>query len=73
MTLIAAVAAVTGLAAPAAAAEVSPPTVDRDADPGTSIPVSKVVSTPAIPPKPDVVLLVDTTGSMGGAIANVRR
>ncbi|MFI7576944.1 VWA domain-containing protein [Micromonospora sp. NPDC049497] len=69
----AATAMVTALAVPAAAAPgVSPAVVDRDADPGTSIPVSKVVSTPPIPPKPDVVLLVDTTGSMGGAIANVR-
>ncbi|MGS2615833.1 VWA domain-containing protein [Micromonospora sp. LZ34] len=74
VTVIAAVtAAVTALATPALAAPgVSPATVDRDADPGTSIPVAKVVSTPTIPPKPDVVLLVDTTGSMGGAIANVR-
>ncbi|MEU5949087.1 VWA domain-containing protein [Micromonospora sp. NPDC047465] len=66
-------AVVTALATPAAAAPgVNPALVDRDADPGTSIGVSKVVSTPPIPPKPDVVLLVDTTGSMGGAIANVR-
>ncbi|MEU8300551.1 VWA domain-containing protein [Micromonospora sp. NPDC048909] len=63
----------TGLATPAMAAPgVTPATVEQDTDPGTTIPVSKVVSTPPIPPKPDVVLLVDTTGSMGGAIANVR-
>ena len=62
-----------GLASPATAAPgVDPGTVDRNADPGTSIPVNKIVSTPAIPPNPDVVLLVDTTGSMGGAITNVR-
>ncbi|NJP33972.1 VWA domain-containing protein [Micromonospora thermarum] len=66
-------AVVTGLAGPALAAPgVSPPAVDQAADPGTTIDVDKVVSTPPIPPKPDVVLLVDTTGSMGGAIANVR-
>ncbi|MGK5522964.1 VWA domain-containing protein [Micromonospora sp. URMC 107] len=66
-------AAVTALATPAwAAPGVSPAVVDQAADPGTVIPVGKVVSTPPIPPKPDVVLLVDTTGSMGGAIANVR-
>lgn len=41
-------------------------------DPGATIGINKVVSTPPIPPKPDVVLLVDTTGSMGTAIANVR-
>ncbi|NES13689.1 MULTISPECIES: VWA domain-containing protein [Micromonospora] len=46
--------------------------MDRAADPGATIGISKVVSTPPIPPKPDVVLLVDTTGSMGPAIANVR-
>ncbi|MBM0239206.1 VWA domain-containing protein [Micromonospora sp. ATA32] len=74
VTFVAAVSAmVTALAAPAwAAPGVDPATVDRASDPGTTIPISKVVSTPAIPPKPDVVLLVDTTGSMGGAIANVR-
>ncbi|MBY8874998.1 VWA domain-containing protein [Micromonospora sp. PLK6-60] len=74
VTLVAAATAMlTALATPAwAAPGVNPATVDRDADPGTSIPISKLVSTPAIPPKPDVVLLVDTTGSMGGAIADVR-
>ena len=34
--------------------------------------INKLVHTPVIPPKPDVVLLVDTTGSMGGAISNVK-
>ncbi|NJC70576.1 VWA domain-containing protein [Planosporangium thailandense] len=63
----------TVLASPAAAAPgVDPATVDRNADPGASISVNKTVHTPAIPPNPDVVLLVDTTGSMSGAIANVR-
>ncbi|GGQ67856.1 vWA domain-containing protein [Couchioplanes azureus] len=62
------------LAAPAAAAEpgVEPATVTRTVNAGTEFTVNKTVHTPAIPPKPDVVLLVDTTGSMGGAIANVR-
>ncbi|MEH0938511.1 VWA domain-containing protein [Micromonospora psammae] len=64
---------VTVAAAPAVAAPgVDPASVDTAANPGTSIPISKVVSTPPIPPKPDIVLLVDTTGSMGGAIATVR-
>jgi hypothetical protein len=63
----------TGLASAAAAAPgVDPATVDRNTNPGTSIAVNKIVTTPPIPPNPDVVLLVDTTGSMGGAIANVR-
>ncbi|MFG1954358.1 VWA domain-containing protein [Micromonospora sp. NPDC048830] len=73
VTVAAVTAMVTVVAAPAwAAPGVDPGTVDRAADPGTAIPISKVVSTPAIPPKPDVVLLVDTTGSMGPAIENVR-
>ncbi|MET7967323.1 vWA domain-containing protein [Micromonospora sp. NPDC005305] len=66
-------AVVTAVATPAwAAPGVDPATVDRSADPGATIGISKVVSTPPIPPNPDVVLLVDTTGSMGAAIANVR-
>lgn len=68
----AATALATGLAAPAAAVGVTPAIVEKSIDAGTSFTVDKVVSTPAIPPKPDVVLLVDTTGSMGGAIANVQ-
>ncbi|MFG2052423.1 VWA domain-containing protein [Micromonospora sp. NPDC048930] len=74
VTVAAAVTAmVTAAATPAwAAPGVDPATVDRAADPGATIPISKVVSTPPIPPNPDVVLLVDTTGSMGPAIANVR-
>jgi hypothetical protein len=70
----AATALVAGLAAPAVAAGpgVEPAVVNRNADPGTTVVVHKTVHTPAIPPKPDVVLLVDTTGSMGGAIANVK-
>lgn len=64
---------VTAVATPAwAAPGVDPATVDRAANPATTIDIAKVVSTPPIPPKPDVVLLVDTTGSMGTAIANVR-
>jgi hypothetical protein len=51
---------------------VEPAAVNRNANPGTSFDVDKTVHTPEIPPKPDIVLLVDTTGSMGGAIANVR-
>jgi uncharacterized repeat protein (TIGR01451 family) len=56
---------------------IGPPGVDPSAvaltlDPGASQDVAKVVHTPAIPPKPDLVFLSDTTGSMGGAIANVK-
>jgi len=55
-----------------AAPGIDPAVVTQNADPGTSITITKTVHTPEIPPKPDVVLLVDTTGSMGGAIANVQ-
>lgn len=61
------------VAAPTAAlAGVSPSTVDQSVDPGETIHVTKTVSTPTIPPKPDIVLVVDSTGSMGGAINNVK-
>lgn len=56
----------------AALAGVSPGTVDEAVDPGDTIHVTKTVSTPTIPPKPDIVLVVDSTGSMGGAINNVK-
>ncbi len=48
------------------------PNVDRAADPGEVIHVTKTVSTPPIPPKPDIVLLVDKTASMGGELTNVK-
>ncbi|CAM5253680.1 Hyalin OS=Streptomyces aurantiogriseus OX=66870 GN=GCM10010251_62140 PE=4 SV=1 [Streptomyces aurantiogriseus] len=60
---------------PKAAGPVSPVTpslVEQSLNPGASITVAKQVQTPVVPPKPDVVLLVDNTGSMGGVIANVR-
>lgn len=39
---------------------------------GDSSVVAKTVITPAIPPRPDVCFLADTTGSMGPALANVK-
>jgi len=60
-------------AAPAMAAPgVDPQVVTVSANPGTSFTISKVVHTPEIPPIPDVLLAVDTTGSMGGAITDVQ-
>ncbi|MER6101203.1 HYR domain-containing protein [Streptomyces sp. NPDC001832] len=41
-------------------------------DPGGSTGVAKQVRTPAIPPKPDVILLVDGTASMVDPIKSVR-
>jgi hypothetical protein len=40
--------------------------------PGESVTVDKTVRTPAIPPKPDIYFLADSTASMGLAIANVK-
>ena len=54
------------------AAGVTPATSTQTMAPGTSVTITKTVSTPVIAPKPDIVLLVDSTGSMGSAIANVQ-
>jgi hypothetical protein len=51
---------------------VEPSNVTLTLGPGGSADVNKVVHTPPVPPKPDLVFIADTTGSMGGAIANVR-
>lgn len=58
-------------ASPALATGVDPD-VNQAADPGDVIHVTKTVSTPPIPPKPDIVLLADKTGSMGGELTNVK-
>lgn len=60
------------VAAPRAAAQVDPIDVEVTLGPGASATVAKTVTTPAIPPNPDLVFLADTTGSMGGAITDVR-
>jgi hypothetical protein len=51
---------------------IDPNTVERLIFPGESSVVGKAVTTPAIPPTPDIYFLADTTGSMGSAIANVK-
>jgi len=51
---------------------ISPASVEATIADGASLEVAKRVQTPAIPPNPDIVFLADTTGSMGGAIANVK-
>ena len=51
---------------------VDPAEVSYDARPGDSIAVTTTVTTPELPPTPDVVLLVDRTASMGDAIDNVK-
>ena len=56
-----------------AAPGISPASVSEAADPGASFKVDKVVSTSPILPKPDIVLLVDTTGSMTGPIVDIKK
>lgn len=51
---------------------VTPATLEERLDPGGSTGVDKQVRTPAIPPRPDVVLLVDGTASMADPIDSVR-
>lgn len=51
---------------------VTPATLEETLDPGGSTGVDKQVRTPAIPPRPDVVLLVDGTASMADPIRSVR-
>ncbi len=72
--VVATTAALVMLAATAAIADpgVTPSTVDLTLAPGASDVVAKAVETAAISPKPDIVFLADTTGSMGGALANVQ-
>lgn len=69
---VAAAAAALGLTSTIAYAEVTPATVDQAMAPGESITLTKTVTTPTISPKPDIVLMVDRTGSMGGAINDVK-
>jgi len=61
-----------GSAAATVTPGVDPASVTQTLLPGASYTLTKTVHTPAIPPKPDIVFLSDTTGSMGGAIANVQ-
>ncbi|HEU5213437.1 MAG TPA: vWA domain-containing protein [Gaiellaceae bacterium] len=69
VTLAAAlVTAATAVAAPG----VDPTSVSVTLAPGGSTTLTKTVHTPTIPPNADILFLADTTGSMGGAIANVR-
>lgn len=67
-------AAVTSLfvGASLALATVTPDTFNGTLTSGSSVDISKTVTTPAVPPKIDIVFLADTTGSMGSAIANVQ-
>ncbi|UCD21340.1 MAG: hypothetical protein JSW22_04595 [Chloroflexota bacterium] len=57
-----------GLVLPAVA-QVEPPTVMDELAPGGSMTMTKEVTTPPIPPNPDIYFMCDTTGSMGPIIA----
>ena len=71
-TAAAAVLALAASAAAVASPGVSPGSYDDAMNPGASVTITKTVETPPIPPKPDIVLMADTTGSMRDSIANVR-
>lgn len=68
----AATAAILALGSTTAYAAVDPPTHSDALDPGASVTITKTVTTPEVLPQPDIVLMVDRTGSMGGAIDNVK-
>ncbi|HMM43072.1 MAG TPA: VWA domain-containing protein [Thermomicrobiales bacterium] len=57
---------------PALAQGLDPMSVEATVFPGESTTVNKTIHTPEFPPLPDIMFLSDTTGSMGGAIANVQ-
>jgi hypothetical protein len=72
VTLAASAAFLAAAAVPAHADGVSPGSVDQSINPGDTVHVTKTVSTPVIPPKPDIVLVIDRTGSMGPYLNNVK-
>lgn len=51
---------------------VTPSTATFNLSEGGSATITKTVTTPAIPPNPDIVFVVDTTTSMGPVISNVQ-
>jgi len=51
---------------------VTPSTATFNLAEGGSTTITKAVTTPAIPPNPDIVFVVDTTTSMGPVITNVQ-
>lgn len=56
----------------AATAGVDPAAVELTLAAGASATFAAHLTTPAVPPAPDIVFLADTTGSMDPALANVR-
>lgn len=72
LTALAGLTATLVAGAAVAAPGVSPASVSDELLPGETATITKTVETSPIPPRPDIFFLADTTGSMGGAIANVR-
>jgi hypothetical protein len=68
--------ALVGIASAAPGAQpgagVDPANLELTLGPGQSATVAKHVTTPVVAPKPDIVILGDTTGSMDPVIANLR-
>jgi hypothetical protein len=75
ITLILALVVGAALAVPAVASAepgLSPASVEAVIFPGQSFEVEKTVTTPEVPPEPEIYFLVDTTGSMGSVIASAK-
>ena len=51
---------------------VVPADVSVELEPGQSMVIDKEVTTPEIPPTPDIYFLADATGSMGGSLSAVK-
>ncbi|HEX6163048.1 MAG TPA: vWA domain-containing protein [Vicinamibacterales bacterium] len=72
LTLAAGLVLTAGAWTSARAQTLDPASVTQTLRPGGAFDVSKNVTTPPIPPRPDICFFADTTGSMGTAITNVR-
>lgn len=58
--------------APPGPSRVDPSTVDIPVGQGSSASIDKTVQTDRVPPRPDIVLLMDQTGSMGDILAQMK-
>ncbi|MFD5825204.1 VWA domain-containing protein [Lentzea sp. NPDC060358] len=55
------------------APQISEPETDRPARVSSTFDIAEVVHTPRVPPKPDVVVLIDISGSMSEELGSVKR
>lgn len=53
--------------------QITRPATDLPARRGSTFDLDQVVRTPRVPPKPDIVLLIDISGSMDGEIGSVKK